>query len=550
MRLLTQITRHILCLLAILLLLPACSYYSKARKQSVSAVAVTAGQKDLYKSMKLLKKHPLAKLGLYLDSANTSRLQLAKNPSNASAQSDYNFAVARIVEIIHEEGLRPWNAPLTCVSGDTSKWSLSLKPVNQRQKKNLSYYDISPADRYDFKGKLVGEHKLKKGLGAPVIAVAKNVDFKKVSRPPKNGKLRFYGLTAVIRFQGQKCVIQLIDPLSTENTSLDNHSYPLAADFQAPLALALAELNLKKVELAGMFSPSKNKVTARLARLQPYSAEKTPVLFIHGLGNSPATWAPMVDYLRNDAAIRKRYQFWFFSYPTGLPYPMNAAALRTQLGEMKKRYPKHKDIIIVAHSLGGNITRLLVTDTGMTVWDKYYAKDPGDIPFSDKTRKLMSEALIFKAQPNIGRVIFASASLRGSNDATSFTGRLGVKLIGNPFSKDQNTEEALAYVRPEIKQLGRKHLPNSVEILNPDSMFLNLINSLPIKAGIPYHTLIGDRGKGGNLDHTKPVSSDGIVPYWSSHLDGAVSEKIIPSEHWSILHPMGMAEVKRILLKY
>lgn len=64
---------------------------------------------------------------------------------------------------------------------------------------------------------------------------------------------------------------------------------------------------------------------------------------------------------------------------------------------------------------------------------------------------------------------------------------------------------------------------------------------------IPNPSIIGDRGKGGNLNHTKPVSTDGIVPYGSSHLDGARSEIIIPSEHWTILHPQGIAEVNRIL---
>jgi len=45
---------------------------------------------------------------------------------------------------------------------------------------------------------------------------------------------------------------------------------------------------------------------------------------------------------------------------------------------------------------------------------------------------------------------------------------------------------------------------------------------------IPYHSIIGDRGRGDT-----PNSSDGVVPYWSSHLDGAQSEKIVPSEHGS-----------------
>jgi len=75
-------------------------------------------------------------------------------------------------------------------------------------------------------------------------------------------------------------------------------------------------------------------------------------------------------------------------------------------------------------------------------------------------------------------------------------------------------------------------------------------NSLPINPRIPYHSIIGDQGKGGNLDKTNPVSTDSIVPYWSSHLDGAQSETIIPSKHWGIHHSDGMKEVKHILLKH
>jgi hypothetical protein len=44
--------------------------------------------------------------------------------------------------------------------------------------------------------------------------------------------------------------------------------------------------------------------------------------------------------------------------------------------------------------------------------------------------------------------------------------------------------------------------------------------------------------------------SDGVVPYWSSHLDGAVSELVVPSEHGAHRNPQAIAEVKRILKKY
>jgi hypothetical protein len=37
------------------------------------------------------------------------------------------------------------------------------------------------------------------------------------------------------------------------------------------------------------------------------------------------------------------------------------------------------------------------------------------------------------------------------------------------------------------------------------------------------------------------------VPYWSSHLDGAQSEKIVPGPHGSCELPQTIAELDRIL---
>ena len=53
---------------------------------------------------------------------------------------------------------------------------------------------------------------------------------------------------------------------------------------------------------------------------------------------------------------------------------------------------------------------------------------------------------------------------------------------------------------------------------------------------------MGDRGRGDT-----PDSSDGIVPYWSSHLDGAQSEFIVHSSHGAQYNPDAIREVERIL---
>jgi len=86
-----------------------------------------------------------------------------------------------------------------------------------------------------------------------------------------------------------------------------------------------------------------------------------------------------------------------------------------------------------------------------------------------------------------------------------------------------------------------KRLPNSITGLKPSSPALPVINSVPI--GVPYHSIIGNRGKPGPLAE----STDGVVPYWSSHLDGAKSECIVPGPHGSCQLPQTITELDRIL---
>jgi hypothetical protein len=88
-----------------------------------------------------------------------------------------------------------------------------------------------------------------------------------------------------------------------------------------------------------------------------------------------------------------------------------------------------------------------------------------------------------------------------------------------------------------------KRMPNSVDTLAPNNRFVKAINTIPITPDIPYHTIMGDRGKG-----DAPNSSDGVVPYWSSHMDGATSELIVPSAHPAHQNPQAIEEVRRILV--
>jgi len=82
----------------------------------------------------------------------------------------------------------------------------------------------------------------------------------------------------------------------------------------------------------------------------------------------------------------------------------------------------------------------------------------------------------------------------------------------------------------------------SVQSLQPDSPIARAMKKAPFKSGVIYHSVIGDRGKGDT-----PDSSDGVVAYWSSHLDGAASELIVPTDHGTYKDPGAIEELKRIL---
>ena len=99
-----------------------------------------------------------------------------------------------------------------------------------------------------------------------------------------------------------------------------------------------------------------------------------------------------------------------------------------------------------------------------------------------------------------------------------------------------------AALTPDPAALQLKRFPNSVDTLAPNNRFVIAINKIPIVPGIPYHSIVGDRGRGDT-----PNSSDSVVAYWSSHLPGAVSERIVPSNHSTPRNPEAIEEVHRIL---
>jgi pimeloyl-ACP methyl ester carboxylesterase len=484
------------------------------------------------------RAQPLVALGDDISSAKISLNVLEQRPNDPAAQSIYNFSVARAVENIERANIQPWERKIN-IDSDRAGYTLtSPKPVDSEHDPNR--YDLFPTDSLKIGGKFFKTRPPVSGIGAPLVAVGRTEN----PRSREQFKLRrvYAPVTAMIKFSDNQADLEFVDPMRTEWVAIGKRTFPLAVDLNAPGAMFIARERPERLGFARLIDPQKYADTTRLTQLQQFDPARTPVIFVHGLQETGASWVPMIDTLRNDPWIRKHYQFWFFSYPSGYPYPYSAALLRRDLDRIERAFPNHKRVVLIGHSMGGMICRLMITDAGDKIWRDFFGPPPSKTALTPETRRLLEEAFCFKHRSDVSRVVFISTPHRGSELASNWIGRIGTSLIRTPrlFGPIYAEMKPLLVPNPEADQFHR--MPNSVDTLEPNDRFVQAVNKLPITPGIPYHSIMGDRGRGNT-----PNSSDGVVPYWSSHLDGARSELIVSSNHSAQFNPEAIAEVKRIL---
>jgi pimeloyl-ACP methyl ester carboxylesterase len=499
-----------------------------APDSTTSSPALLCAQKYLSEARQIREQEPLRGLGDDLAAARIALSELSRDPSQSQACNIYNFAVARSVQDLQRSGLKPWNVPVN-VSGDNSRFILSSSSSKQNEL-------LIPTDTIKLGSRLFTNRSIVQGVGAPTVSVARSSPSQRHARFDPD--YIYAAETAIVTFQGDRARLELFDRLSTEQVSINHHSYPLAADFSAPLGLGMMRERPNRIGASAFLLPDKYRTRARIVRLQPFDAKRTPVIFIHGLASGPLFWTPLINNLVADPEIRRRYQFWVFWYPTGYPFPYSALQLREELDNIRKAFPDSKRVVLIGHSLGGLVVRLLVTDAGDQIWRDVFGKSPSEMRLTGNAAQVLKDSLIFNHRSDVERAIFITTPHRGTTVASRWWIRLAARAIKQPRAFSDIRAEVNA--DPAARHLSR--IPNCVETLAPDDPIVLALSKLPVSRQIPFHTIEGDRGRG-----DAPNSNDGMVAYWSSHLDGAASEIVIPSGHAAQVHPAGIAEVRRIL---
>ena len=275
---------------------------------------------------------------------------------------------------------------------------------------------------------------------------------------------------------------------------------------------------------------------------------------LHGLASSPEAWINVANEVLGDEVLRQNFQIWQVYYPTNVPLAFNNLHIRQALEQTLRHFdpqgraPASRDIVLVGHSMGGVLSRLLVSSSRQDLMndmlDDYGLRGTRRAQAQERLRPLFS----FSPLPQVGRAVFIAAPHRGTPVAGGRLAQWISRLVTLPVSVlSQLTEIAQLVVRPGSATPTPLANPvNGITNLHDRDAFISRAAELPISPAIHYHSIIGTEA----TEVPLPESSDGIVPYLSAHLPGAESEKIIVSGHSVQETPEAILEIRRILHKH
>jgi pimeloyl-ACP methyl ester carboxylesterase len=469
----------------------------------------------------------------YLQAAAMTAPLLGTGAQETPACDTYNAACGELTVLLHSsEGGRLWNRRLTLTASDKT-YHLRLEPAGSAVWAPNYFTTFESPDQ--IKEKLIRKQNIQEGVGGALVGV-------RIVNPPEKfapAKGITAAVTATLDFHATDATLALRRPAKQPTAVVEGKVRPLAANFSAPISYYQPPSNLLLVGVMGALRSAHYEKKTGLYFLQPYDPDRIPVVFVHGLISTPFDWVQTINGLQADPEIRKRYQFWVFAYPTGNPVLYSALRLREELAKVDKLYPNHKDYVLVGHSMGGLLSQAQVTNITRADWEQTLGEAGMQLFATLRPTDLVARATTFKANPRIKRVVFICTPHRGSKMASGGIGAFAIKLISLPV--DLVTTIKSEIPAETLMKMNNGRLPNSVSNLAPKAPYLAVLNRESIQA--PYHSIIGNRGKPGPLAD----SSDGVVPYWSSHLDGAQSECIVPGPHGSCELPQTIAELDRIL---
>lgn len=405
--------------------------------------------------------------------------------------------------------------------------------------------------------------------------------------------------------------IKLYNPHHTKTVKILGDRYYLAANFSASYGMWLAENRLNNVGYFNLLAKQQTLTLPQLFMLEPYDPDKRIIIMLHGLASSPATWVSVTNDIANDPKLRENFQVWQIFYPTNIPILENRYRIQElietayKMNDPKAQHTASKHSVLIGHSMGAVIGRMLLSNENLEHKFEQLSREESDRKLnklieSEVNKLNVSNRLHLHKLDSVDTAVFISAPFRGTDFADRWFTQLLRRIVQLPIGFAQTITNNFTSIATEgeltANPLGALYLENGASQLSDKSSFMKLTADLQIADGVTYHSIMANRDsdifqglmrlniaappdtqlsdlkdmppelasisskiENGGDDQVlgdlkedvsqalSPSLSDGIVPYSSSHLEGAASETIISGGHGIHETPEAVLTLRKIL---
>lgn len=544
---------------------------AKGREAMYGTVLAVMAELSLARALELERieggRHWEEALAAYLDTARLSYAYLfmgAHPPRDRALEARqirvrdfYNFASGRVASLLFERS-EETDSPVTSIDGrelSVGGWSVTVSATGLQLPIGFQGLEgiVSPTS-LQIRG-LQNTYR-RDGLGAALVAVWE----RSLPRgdPLPMAEIGFTPTTVMLEFEGdrldevlvtRRVGMLIIDPYQQDTAWLRENEVGVSANFSAPVALWLARSGFRRQGLLGTLGRDTSFTRPFIHLMQPYDPNRLVVVLIHGLASSPEVWANVANELLGDDVLRDHFQVWHAHYPTNLPIAINHLAIRKALEwtlsdlDPTRSAQASRDMVLIGHSMGGVIARLLVLEGSEEIWAETLELAPEferDIVLAP-----LQPFIELEPMASIGRAVFLAAPHAGTPFAGNWLSRTVRRLVRLPADvilAVAAVADAIADDLPESAERLRTS-PTAIDQLYEGERFLQATARMNIAAGVPYHSIIGQR----DLNDPVELSSDGIVPFASAYLPGADSTLVVNAGHSLQQEPEVIAEIRRIL---
>jgi pimeloyl-ACP methyl ester carboxylesterase len=491
----------------------------------------------------------------------------------------YNYAIQELAGALFRRGALETDSG----KGDPSKqviagWTIHIDLSRVRLPEGVrELREVIPASRLSFAG--LRSIYRRDGLGAELVAVMNipppaptplpESDADTPARPstwstlPSRpfSEMPSPNVTVLLSFNAENLeqlrdahdvVLTVYDPYSEESVVRHGQTVPLSANFSAGYGIWLARSGFAGQSLRTLFGRARGIDSPRIYLMQPFDPERRIVLMLHGLASSPEAWVNVANDIQGDEMLREHFQVWQVYYPTNVPILVSLARIRRAARLTLAHFdptgtlPASRGMVLIGHSMGGVLARLLVSTSDEELWTTFQNKYVPEGTELDREDERLDRLLRFTPMPQVERAIFIAAPHRGTPFASNRIARWASNLVRLPLALLHEFEDVMqSATNNDGGQFEGQtlHVPNSIEQLRETDPLIQATAQLPISPNVCFHSIIARRRENGPLED----SNDGVVPYRSAHLAGAISEKVIVSGHSVQETPQAILEIRRIL---